>query len=1082
MNDRHALVGNCIAPWLRMVVCIAAMVAAHDGGAQTWNGAGSDNFWATGANWVGSAAPVPGVSTDIAFDGSTRLTPFNDLNAFADFRNVTFNANAGAFVVGGNSIGLIGKIQNDSTATQTLNLSIGPGSISGGYIEINPTAGNLNVNGAQVLLGCNQLRVVANAGHTLAFGPGTVISGASGSFLLDGKSTVLFRSSHTYGGGSVINAGTLSLGDGTTNGTPNGIYQVNSGGTLRVNYNASGVTSTWTATIWSNFTGAGTLSLTTAKNNDSWGTAALPSNFTGTLQIERGKVGTNSGAGYGFGGTTAIQVRAGGQLMDWRGSAITQDLTIAGSGHGEAGIECALRLADGSGTSTVSGRVTLSASATVGAQGTGILSNVISGDAGSTLSVGTSYCKGTIILAGENNYAGNTVISYGTLQVGNGGTTGALGGGGVTDNGILAFNRSDAVTFGKAISGSGSIKQIGKGTLILAAANTYSGSTTISSGTLGMGQSGALPAGTAVLMVNATLDAGTYLNNPGTLSVTGAASIVFGSGGSLTFADSSSVAWTGVLRLSGSFISGASLRFGSNSSGLTSGQLERIYATGYTGFALNEQGYLTATSVGVYNAWQAANNTIQAIGEDLDHDGVPNGIEYFLHGPADSSGFDILPGVTESGGALGITWTKAATYTGSYGTDFAVQTSTTLKPDSWKTETPGVNVILSGNDVRYNFPAGDRGFARLIVSTAAQPPPLVVDTSKAIPLRGHVYRKNQFALSLRGSAIRGTTPFEANFDTGSWQTCLPYGALNKANLTVHQTNVRTVWGKLSDQVTGQFTLLSRDGLTSYTLDDFTFYAMKNEDGSDMADDRTQPWSSAIIGTFPTKNSMSIVLATKYSTNGLGLGIITESPGGDLVANWNSAKSYLKFGNDPVMAARLNWHYYSPWYAGQSEFDPITIPGFKVTYSFPKVAGQTYPDIVVADQIGTIDTGAPELTMRLGPGDPQRQAPYSQFFNSANVPSWYSPVDCQAMNYGITVKIDFTGSTGQTDSYSFPTANNNGAYIPNPVFIGNWTSSVPWSSANPYFPRNRMNLGNSIYFFCKVHFWDFTNQRVGFYFN
>ncbi len=32
------------------------------------------------------------------------------------------------------------------------------------------------------------------------------------------------------------------------------------------------------------------------------------------------------------------------------------------------------------------------------------------------------------------------------------------------------------------------------------------------------------------------------------------------------------------------------------------------------------------------------------------------------------------------------------------------------------------------------------------------------------------------------------------------------------------------------------------------------------------------------------------------------------------------------------------------------------------------------------------------------------------------------------------------------------------------------------------PTNRMNLGNNIFFFCKVYYWDFTNQRVGFFFN
>ena len=60
----------------------------------------------------------------------------------------------------------------------------------------------------------------------------------------------------------------------------------------------------------------------------------------------------------------------------------------------------------------------------------------------------------------------------------------------MTNNGTLAFNRSDAVTFSGAISGSGAVNQIGAGTTILTGANLYSGGTTISGGTLQLGSGG----------------------------------------------------------------------------------------------------------------------------------------------------------------------------------------------------------------------------------------------------------------------------------------------------------------------------------------------------------------------------------------------------------------------------------------------------------------------------------------------------------------------------------------------------------------------------------------------------------------
>ncbi len=42
---------------------------------------------------------------------------------------------------------------------------------------------------------------------------------------------------------------------------------------------------------------------------------------------------------------------------------------------------------------------------------------------------------------GDNTYAGTTTISDGSLQVGEGGTTGSLGTGTVVNSGVLMFNR-----------------------------------------------------------------------------------------------------------------------------------------------------------------------------------------------------------------------------------------------------------------------------------------------------------------------------------------------------------------------------------------------------------------------------------------------------------------------------------------------------------------------------------------------------------------------------------------------------------------------------------------------------------------
>jgi fibronectin-binding autotransporter adhesin len=104
---------------------------------------------------------------------------------------------------------------------------------------------------------------------------------------------------------------------------------------------------------------------------------------------------------------------------------------------------------------------------------------------------------GTLVLTGANTFAGGAHVSGGTLRLGDGGTTGSILGD-VVNDGVLAFDRSDSVTFAGAISGGGTIVQIGGGTLALTAdSSAFTGRTEVRAGTLAV--DGVLGGGITVL-------------------------------------------------------------------------------------------------------------------------------------------------------------------------------------------------------------------------------------------------------------------------------------------------------------------------------------------------------------------------------------------------------------------------------------------------------------------------------------------------------------------------------------------------------------------------------------------------------
>jgi autotransporter-associated beta strand protein/T5SS/PEP-CTERM-associated repeat protein len=185
---------------------------------------------------------------------------------------------------------------------------------------------------------------------------------------------------------------------------------------------------------------------------------------TGTLTL--------SGTGSVSSNATTLGLIIGTGTLNLNGGTLTTGQVSEGSGNGTVTFNGGTLRLSGNQTNLFDGfetsDVTLAAGGgTIDTQTFNVATAyALSGNGGLT-----KTGNGTLTLTGDNTYTGNTTISGGTLQIGNGGTSGSVQGD-ILNNSILTFNRSGNVTFNGTISGSGQLTKAGNGTLTLTGNNT----------------------------------------------------------------------------------------------------------------------------------------------------------------------------------------------------------------------------------------------------------------------------------------------------------------------------------------------------------------------------------------------------------------------------------------------------------------------------------------------------------------------------------------------------------------------------------------------------------------------------------
>ncbi|MEO8614728.1 MAG: autotransporter-associated beta strand repeat-containing protein [Luteolibacter sp.] len=438
----------------------------------------------------------------------------------------TTTINAGTLSTGGSNIPDGSAVTLANTSGTILNLT--------GSETIASLAGG-GTTGGNVTLNANKL----TTGDSTSTNFGGVISGSSASgvdaLVKNGSGRFTLSGANTLTGQIIVNTGTLQFGDGTsTAGSASSVSTifVNNSPTVAINKTNGGSINN---TIASNPS-----AVTTLKGNNATGTT---NTFTGTSYSNGGTfvtTSTTAGAVLAFSNASAIDIKGTQLLVNGAGDTLFSGAIYNSTGSGSV-------LKQGTGTLIYEGAQTYTGSTAIDAGAirvdaapnvtgtyflgnggtTGTAASLVLGGSGGT-GGGVTFANSVSINAGSGgnrtlagvNSSGTTNTFSGTVfsspssgadmtltSTSSGATLAFTNASAIDLKGSSAtFNGAGDISVSGAIynsTGSGSITKSGAGILTLTAANSYTGTTTVSAGTLVI--SGNQSTATGAVSVSGTL-------------------------------------------------------------------------------------------------------------------------------------------------------------------------------------------------------------------------------------------------------------------------------------------------------------------------------------------------------------------------------------------------------------------------------------------------------------------------------------------------------------------------------------------------------------------------------------------------